>query len=149
VSAWSEIAAMTSSFLVALAFFIARKMGMVIPSHISLLSTVAVTSVVWIATTFLAPPTDEATLESFFTLVRPSGPGWTRIARSTGVSASADALSQGLLGWLLGCTFVYSALFGTGSLLYGRMPQFWTWLVVFALSGAGMFKVLRGYWTTS
>jgi Na+/proline symporter len=149
VSAWSEIAAMTSSFLVALAFFVARKMGVQIPSHISLLSTVALTSVVWIATTFLAPPTDEATLVSFFTLVRPSGPGWAPIARRAGVSATADALPQALLGWVLGCTFVYSALFGTGSLLYGRMPQFWTWLVVFALSGIGMFKVLRGYWTTS
>ena len=25
---------------------------------------------------------------------------------------------------MLGCAFVYAALFGTGSFLYGRMPQF-------------------------
>ena len=32
-------------------------------------------------------------------------------------------MTQTLLGWVLGCTFVYAALFGAGSLLYGRMLQ--------------------------
>src|SRR3954469_255758 len=41
VSAWSEIAAMISSFLVALSFFIARKSGVEVASHVSLLVTVA------------------------------------------------------------------------------------------------------------
>ncbi|MEO6528570.1 MAG: sodium:solute symporter family protein [Gemmatimonadaceae bacterium] len=149
VSAWSEIAAMTSSFVVALAFFIARKNGLEVASHVSLLVTVGVTSVVWIVTTFLAPPTDEATLAGFFRLVRPSGPGWKPVERATGISGTPDALPQALLGWMLGCTFVYSALFGTGSLLYGRMPQFWTWLAVCVLSFVGMLKVLRGYWATT
>ncbi|MEO8562181.1 MAG: sodium:solute symporter family protein [bacterium] len=149
VSAWSEIAAMTSSFLVALGFFIARKNGLVLASHVSLLVTVGVTSIVWIITTFLAPPADEATLVKFFTLVRPSGPGWKPIQKITGISGTADALPQALLGWLFGCTFVYSALFGTGSLLYGRTPQFIVCLVVTILSGLGMLKVLRGYFATS
>jgi Na+/proline symporter len=149
VSAWSEIAAMTSSFLVALGFFIARKNGLEVESHVSLLATVGVTSVVWITTTFLAPPADQDTLVKFFTLVRPSGPGWRPIEKLSGVKGTADALPQAMLGWMLGCAFVYAALFGTGSFLYGRMPQFWMWLVVFVLSGVGMLKVLRGYWQTS
>ena len=28
-----------------------------------------------------------------------------------------------LLGWVLGCTFVYSTLFGAGSALYGYTTQ--------------------------
>jgi hypothetical protein len=48
---------------------------------------------------------------------------------------------------VLGCAFVYSGLFGTGSLLYGRMPQFAMWLVVFVASGVGLARVLRGFWT--
>jgi hypothetical protein len=56
-------------------------------------------------------------------------------------------MSQALLGWVLGCAFVYSGLFGTGSLLYGRMPQFAMWLVVFIVSGVGLSRVLRGFWT--
>jgi SSS family solute:Na+ symporter len=149
VSAWSEIAAMVSSFLVALGFFIARKNGLELAAEASLLITVGVTTVVWVATTLLAPPTDEATLEKFYTLVRPSGPGWRPVAARTGVRGSEDSMSQAMLGWVLGCTFVYSALFGTGSLLYGRMPQFWTWLAVCVASGIGMSRVLRGFWASS
>jgi hypothetical protein len=81
--------------------------------------------------------------------VRPAGPGWKPIEKRAGVGGSPDSLPQALLGWMLGCAFVYSALFGTGSFLYGRMPQFWMWLGVFALSGFGMVKVLRGFWATS
>jgi Na+/proline symporter len=149
VSAWSEIAAMVSSFLVALGFFIARKNGLEMAAETSLLVTVGVTTVVWVATAYLAPPTDDATLDRFYALVRPAGPGWRRVAARAGVDPSPDSLSQALLGWVLGCLFVYSALFGTGSLLYGRMPQFVAWLVVFVVSGVGMAKVLRGFWATT
>jgi Na+/proline symporter len=149
ISAWSEIAAMTSSFLVALGFFVARKNGLEVAGHVSLLATVATTTVVWVLVTYLAPATDDATLAKFFTLVRPSGPGWQPVERLTGVKGTAGALPQALLGWVLGCTFVYAALFGTGSLIYGRMPQFWMWLVVLVLSGVGTLRVLRGFFATS
>jgi hypothetical protein len=149
ISAWSEIAAMVSSFLVALGFFIARKNGLVLAAEVSLLITVGVTTVVWVATTLLAPATDEETLEKFYRLVRPSGPGWRPIAERTGVRGSEDSMSQALLGWVLGCTFVYAALFGAGSLLYGRMTLGWSWVAVCVASGIGMARVLRGFWATS
>jgi hypothetical protein len=132
-----------------LGFFIARKNGLELAPEVSLIITVAVTTVVWVATTLLAPATDEETLQKFYTLVRPSGPGWRHVAERTGVRASEDSMSQAMLGWVLGCTFVYSALFGAGSFIYGRMPQFWMWLVVCVASGFGMARVLRGFWSTS
>ncbi len=147
VSAWSEIAAMGSSFLVALGFFIARKSGVDVASHVSLLVTVATTTVVWMATTLIAPPADDATLTKFYILVRPPGPGWKHIAARVGLGPSPDSLAQSLLGWVLGCAFVYAALFGTGSFLYGRMPQFGMWMVVLVLSGFGLTRVLRGFWS--
>ena len=147
VNAWSEIAAMVSSFLVALGFFIARQGGVEMASHVSLLVTVGVTTVVWVATTLLGPPTDPATLDGFYTKVRPSGPGWRPVAQRVGVAGAADSLPQALLGWVLGCAFVYSGLFGTGSLLYGRMPQFFMWLAVFVVSGIGLARVLSGFWS--
>ena len=146
VSAWSEIAAMASSFIVALCFFIARKNGFEVASHVSLLVTVGVTTVVWVATTMLAAPTDRATLVRFYELVRPSGPGWTAVRSESAVTPAPDSLAQGVLGWVCGCSFVYSALFGTGSLLYGRMPQFYMWLAVFVASGLGVWRTLRGFW---
>jgi Na+/proline symporter len=147
ISAWSEIAAMVSSFLVALGFFIARQNGLQVASHVSLLATVAVTTVVWAGATFLAPPTDSATLDRFYSQVRPAGPGWRPVAARVGTTGAADSLPQALLGWVLGCAFVYSGLFGTGSLLYGRMPQFAMWLAVFIVSGIGLARVLRGFWS--
>jgi Na+/proline symporter len=147
INAWSEIAAMVSSFLVALGFFIARQNGFEVASHVSLLATVAVTTVVWIAATLFAPATDPATLDRFYSQVRPAGPGWRPVAARVGATGAVDSLPQALLGWVLGCAFVYSGLFGTGSLLYGRMPQFFMWLVVFVVSGIGLARVLRGFWS--
>jgi SSS family solute:Na+ symporter len=146
VSAWSEIAAMASSFIVALGFFVARKNGLDVASHVSLLVTVGVTTVVWVAATLLAPPTDRATLIRFYELVRPSGAGWAAVRAESATTPAPDSLAQGVLGCVFGCSFVYSALFGTGSLLYGRMPQFSAWLAVFVVSGLGMWRTLRGFW---
>ena len=84
INAWSEVAAMSSSFVVAVGFFVAARAGVGGPSHIALVTTVAVTTVVWVATAYLAPQTDRATLLSFYKLVRPAGPGWARRCSSTG-----------------------------------------------------------------
>jgi hypothetical protein len=51
-----------------------------------------------------------------------------------------------LLGWTLGCAFVYAALFGTGSFLYGRTAQGLVWLAVFLTSGAGLARLLPQLW---
>jgi hypothetical protein len=79
-------------------------------------------------------------------LVRPSGPGWKPIAAEAGLTAATDGIPRALLGWVMGCAFVYAALFGTGSFLYGHLSQFFAWLAVFVLSGAGVAWVLRGFW---
>ena len=149
VNAWSEIAAMISSFLVAAAFFIAGQQGSPVPAHISLLTTVAITTVVWVATTFLTRPTDRATLVQFYRRVRPAGPGWAPVQAEAGVGPSPDSMAGSLLGWVLGCLFVYSALFGTGSFLYGRTAQGMMWLVVFVTTGAGLARLLPRLWEGS
>jgi solute:Na+ symporter, SSS family len=149
VSAWSEIAAMSSSFLVAVGFFIARKNGAQIPDHVSLIAAVATTTVVWMIVTVLGPRTGRDTLVSFYRLVRPAGPGWNPVRAEAGVTASPDSPAQALAGWAFGCLFVYSALFGTGSLLYGRMPQFYAWLALSVVSGVGTWRVLRASGTST
>ncbi len=149
VNAWSEIAAMTSSFVMALAFFIAGKQGHQVPSHIALIATVATTTVVWVLAAFLAPGTDRDTLVRFCRLVRPAGPGWARLRAESGVEASPDSLPMAMLGWMVGCLFVYSALFGTGSFLYGRTGQGLMWLTAFVLSGATLLKLVPRMWSAS
>src|SRR5574338_856689 len=91
INAWSEIAAMVSSFAVAVAFFIAGKAGVTIASHTSLLMTIGVTTIVWVAATYLTAPTDRKTLVEFYRLVRPAGAGWAPVRAEAGVGASPDS----------------------------------------------------------
>jgi solute:Na+ symporter, SSS family len=142
INAWSEIAAMITSFLLAAGFFVAARAGSAPAAHVSLLVTVAVTTFAWMAVAWLAPPTDHSRLVEFYRLVRPPGPGWTRIREQAGVGPSPDSLAQSFLGWVMGCVFVYSALFGAGSYLYGHLAQGAFWTVAFGVSGAWLLRLL-------
>ena len=51
INAWSEIAAMATSFVLAAALLVAARAGLVIPAYVSLLGTIALTTIVWVATT--------------------------------------------------------------------------------------------------
>ncbi|HWE40893.1 MAG TPA: sodium:solute symporter family protein [Gemmatimonadaceae bacterium] len=146
VNAWSEIAAMASSFILAVVFFVLAKTGASIPSHVALIVSVAATTIVWVAVSFLAPPTDRATLVSFYARVRPPGPGWADVRREAALPPSPDSVPMMLLGWMSGCAFVYAALFGAGSFLYGRTAQGLVWLAVFVVSGAGLAVLLPRLW---
>ncbi|HTG53837.1 MAG TPA: hypothetical protein VL980_03265, partial [Gemmatimonadaceae bacterium] len=63
-----------------------------------------------------------------------------------GVTAAPDSLPQALLGWVLGCTFIYAALFGTGSFLYGRTAQGVFWLVCFVIAAGGLLRLVPRLW---
>ena len=149
INAWSEIAAMVSSFVLALGFFIARKFGFVVQSEVSLVITIVASTIVWMTVTYLAPQTDNARLVSFYKLIRPSGPGWKDIRAQCGTTAAPDSLTLALVGWMLGITFVYAALFGVGSFLYGRTGTGIAWLVTFAVCGLGLMRVMPRLWAGS
>jgi hypothetical protein len=85
-------------------------------------------------------------LIGFYRQVRPSGPGWRDIRREAAVSAKPDSLANAALGWVLGCLFVYSALFGTGSLLYGRTGTGLFWVFWFIVSGVWLLKLVPSMW---
>src|SRR5579863_8123616 len=76
VTAWCEIVAMISSFGISVLFLILKKAGAAPGTTEQLLITIACTTVLWVATAYLGPRTDEAILVKFYRLVRPAGPGW-------------------------------------------------------------------------
>jgi len=142
INAWSEIAAMISSFAIALGVFIARKSGLPISETAALIGTVVATTVVWVSVTLLTPPTDDATLERFYEKTRPMGPGWARVRRSSNLPPSPDSFANAILGWTSGVLFVYAGLFGMGSLIYGRTLAAALWGAAFVTSGATLGWVL-------
>ena len=147
INAWSEISAMASSFLTSLILFLRDTPAHPVSPVFSLLMTVAVTTVVWVTVTLFTEPANRETLIAFYRLVRPAGPGWKPIAAAAGPVESPDSLPQSLLGWVLGCTFVYAALFGTGSFIYGKTAQGLVWLVLFVGSGLGLLRLLPQLWS--
>jgi len=147
INAWSEISAMASSFLTSLVLFLRDTPAHPVSPVFSLLVTVGITTVVWITVTLLTEPTNRETLIAFYRLVRPAGPGWKPIAALAGPVESPDSLPQSLLGWVLGCTFIYAALFGTGSFIYGKTSQGLVWLVLFVTSGIGLLRLLPRLWS--
>jgi SSS family solute:Na+ symporter len=146
VNAAAEIAAMAASFVTAVGFEFAKRGGAEIPMHHSLLITVGVTTVVWIAAAILGPRTDEKVLESFYRLVRPAGPGWARVRAATGLGPSPDSLPTALVGWIAGVFLVYAALFGVGAALMGKAGAAQLWLVIGVASAFVVARVLRAFW---
>ncbi|MDH7493810.1 MAG: Na+:solute symporter, partial [Candidatus Saccharicenans sp.] len=146
INAWSEIAAMASSFSVAVYFFVRGKMGQPVPQHISLLVTIVFTTVVWLLVTYLTRPVSWEKLISFYQLVKPAGPGWNKIRQEAGLENSPDSLTLSFAGWVAGCLFVYSALFGTGAYIYSRWSLAIFWTVLFVVSTFSLIKIMGKIW---
>src|ERR1044072_5718937 len=73
VTAWCEIVAMGSSFLVSVALLVGQRSGVALGTAQQLLIAIAVTTVCWVATAYVGPSTDEAVLVDFYRKVRPFG----------------------------------------------------------------------------
>jgi len=143
INAWSEISAMVVSFVVTLLIHLLGRAGIFNPGpDAALLWTVGVTTFVWILVTYLTPTVDHEILKGFVRRIRPAGPGWRDFYE--GESASMDDLPRSLLSMSLGCTFVYTALFATGSFLYGRTVNGTILVGIAILSGWGLSRLMRG-----
>jgi SSS family solute:Na+ symporter len=152
VNAWCEVVAMISSFAVSVGILIMNKSGMPISTHIALMITVAFTTICWLLTAYLGPATDRKTLVEFYKKVRPFGPGWKQIrseaALLEGPPAAGDNIPMALLGWVAGCAAIWSSLFAVGNFLYGRMTYALALLLIFLVSGGGLFYVFNRLWTS-
>jgi SSS family solute:Na+ symporter len=112
VNAWSELSAMVTSGIVASALALLR------PDWIysaKLLTTVGISTVVWLIVTFLTPPASKEQLEIFVARVQPGRFGWREL---TGTPNESHAyLGPALLRWMLALVTFFSLNFGVGALL--------------------------------
>jgi len=147
INAWSEISAMTASFIVSLAAITIIKPrfpdGDLRADAWVMLVTVAISTVVWIGVTYATAPEPEATLQSFYKRVRPGGPGWAAI--STRAGYGREGIPGGALAWtnwIAGIVAVYATLFGIGKLILGDLTE---GFVMLAIATAAFAWIARSF----
>jgi Na+/proline symporter len=142
INVWSELSAMVISFLVALFFAVGPGwLGFTpLSASLQLVVSVAITTTGWVSVTLLTPPTDRATLQSFYDRIRPFAPGWR--AAVTTQPDDPGGFTAALACWALGVLTVYMTLFATGYVLYGRMTIAAPCAAAALLAGWGLFRML-------
>lgn len=108
-----------------------------------MLTTVAVSTVVWLAVTFATKPESDATLDAFYRRVRPGGPGWLTV--STRLGFGREKIPGGALAWsnwLAGVIAVYASLFGIGKLVF---LEFGSGLTLLLIAGLAFTWIARSF----
>ena len=147
INVYSELTAMIVSFLVALGF------EFVFPNNFSveekLIIGVTITTICWLAVTFVTPPSNIETLQNFYKKIQPGGPGWKKIidiSESNGIKIVGKKekwdVPTGILCMIFGSISVYSILFGIGYILYSKTS---TGLIFILVSIISVF-ILMKFW---
>jgi Na+/proline symporter len=138
INAWSEIAAMSAALVVSLGLRSTGTFDSSTPLGFAqtMLTTVGITTAVWLAATFMTAPEPQAKLIEFYRHVRPPGPGWKAVAAHAGAAggASAERLVPGFVNWMLGIAVVYPTLFALREMLFG------TWMLAIALVAVALIS---------
>ena len=124
INAWSEVSAMAAALITSITVRLGFHLREGDPREFALivLITVAVTTAVWLAVTFLTKPEPRDVLLGFYRRVRPSATLWGPIAReATDVVPERDGLFN-LLDWACGVLMIYAFLFGAGKIIFGNLP---------------------------
>ena len=165
INAFTELAAMFAAGLFSLAFIVIENFylvpldgemvsafgitfSLVYWNIIKFVGVVVLTTAVWVLVTFLTPPASDEKLRSFYTRIRPGGPGWKAVvdkALAEGIVLQKEEdlkwdVPTGILCMLLGCVAVYSVLFSTGMFLYGQNTNGIFFLVTAIISSFLLFK---------
>ncbi|HJZ71429.1 MAG TPA: sodium:solute symporter family protein [Vicinamibacterales bacterium] len=145
INAWSEVVAMAVAAAVSLYLQIVMKWDSDRPRDFAYLMivTVALTTIAWLAVTWLTRPEPDETLRRFYVRVQPYGPGWKPVAARVRPPVTPPGSPQrDLLSALLGCVMIYGALFGVGDLLLGSAPFGFALLAVSGLAAAAIARNL-------
>jgi len=147
INAYSELTAMIVSFLLAIYLdLVHERLGFEeIAEHVKLLTSVGLTTLAWVAVTFITRPTDQGVLVSFYKKIKPAARGWQPVIDKaiseqdlTSKEVNTGKLPLQILGMVAGCFLVYGALFGTGYFIYGNISQ---GIMAFVVSGISAFVI--------
>lgn len=155
INAWTEISAMFASgilsiLLKATAFgplLFADETG-VFPSWGEIPFVMIVTTIIWVAATFMTQPESKDVLRSFYQKIQPGGPGWAKVveeAKAENVDIDQGekwSVPSGITAMVLGVVLVYSLMFATGHWIYGRTTSA---LVLTAIAGLSGFLLIKAW----
>ncbi len=127
VNAWSEISAMLAALVASTA---AGSLGFEGFANKMIFTTI-VTTIVWLATTFLTKTEDKAVLQAFFDKVRPAGPGWKPFLGDR----KPEAVFPMIVNVILAVLVVIGSLFGIGYLIFGIYSRMLVFGLVAGLAG--------------
>jgi solute:Na+ symporter, SSS family len=119
INAWSEVSAMLAAFVTSITLQGVLHMDSDDPRSFAwiMIITVSITTVVWLAATFLTPPEPRAVLVAFYRRTRPSLMGWKPIAAFAPEVKPVSDVWANAVDWIAGLVLIYGVLFGTGKLL--------------------------------
>jgi Na+/proline symporter len=111
INPYSEIAAMLSSFIIAVVFFVGKTNDLwQIESYLELVMGVLITTLIWVSVTLATQPSSKEKLNAFENKVFDNG--------------KFEGFKYKIIGFVAGVAAVYSALFATGYLIYNNMLLF-------------------------
>ena len=119
VNAWSELAALGTSVVLTIGLHMSPLGGSGMDAFaVRMLIIVVVSTVTWIAVTFLTDPEPPEHLREFVRRVRPPGWGWHRY-RDEGEAVGPSRALRTLGHAGLCAVFVFAGMFGVGNLILG------------------------------
>lgn len=145
ISAATEIVAMVASLIIAATLTFTDN---ALEDWEKLVLGAVLTTIVWVAATYLTPPTNWDTLINFYKKIKPAGKGWEVVRekaaeRNIPLEASRENLPLQLTGFVVGTLTVYAALFATGNWLYKNEGTAILLTIATAIGGYVLFWIWR------
>jgi hypothetical protein len=120
------------------------------PDYMKFPIIVAVTTVIWLITTFITKPEKKEVLNGFYLKIQPGGPGWSKIiknAASSNIDLVTDkqpwSVPSGIIAMLLGLCLIYSILFATGYIIYGNYTLGILLIVISIIAAIFLIKIWK------
>jgi Na+/proline symporter len=136
INAWSEITATLAPF----AAYAFSKFVLHWEFPNSFFVTVGFTTAAWLVVTYATKPSSQATLQNFYTKVRPEG-AWGPVAQSLNIERPPSQVLNLVVCWLSAVSMTYSTLFFTGKVIFGNWQQAGIWGGVAVVS----FLILKSF----
>jgi len=154
INAWSEITAMFASGILSILIATTSLKEILFDTDTGLLPDwselpfiMIVTTIIWLAATFMTQPESKEVLRSFYRKIQPGGPGWAKVVEEAKIdnveivtTNEKWSVPSGIAAMLLGVVLVYSMMFATGYWIYGRTTSAMILTGVALISGFLLIK---------